>query len=67
MIHETARAGNPAIENADTPEYRSFEEGLMAVAIELAQGLVRDGEGASKFVTVQVTGAASFATAKASS
>jgi glutamate N-acetyltransferase/amino-acid N-acetyltransferase len=35
----------------------AFTEGLDRVCIDLAQAIVRDGEGASKFVTLQVTGA----------
>jgi len=35
----------------------TFQEGLDAVCIELAQAIVRDGEGASKFITLEVTGA----------
>jgi glutamate N-acetyltransferase/amino-acid N-acetyltransferase len=38
--------------------YQQFIDCLSEVFIELAQGLVRDGEGASKFVTVQVNGGA---------
>lgn len=40
------------------PAYSLLEEAITAVCIELAQGLVRDGEGASKFVTVAIEGAA---------
>jgi len=36
--------------------YTELREGLIAVAVELAQAIVRDGEGATKFVTVRVTG-----------
>ncbi|MDM3871763.1 bifunctional glutamate N-acetyltransferase/amino-acid acetyltransferase ArgJ [Porticoccus sp. W117] len=39
--------------------YNTFVAALRQVAVELAQAIVRDGEGASKFVTVAVTGAAS--------
>jgi glutamate N-acetyltransferase/amino-acid N-acetyltransferase len=38
--------------------YQQFVDCLSEVFIELAQGLVRDGEGASKFVTVQINGGA---------
>ena len=37
-----------------------FEEKLEYVAIELAKKIVRDGEGASKLITVNVTGARSY-------
>ena len=36
-----------------------FEQALTELCIELAQLIVRDGEGVSKFVTIEVTGAAS--------
>jgi glutamate N-acetyltransferase/amino-acid N-acetyltransferase len=42
-----------------------FGEALNRVCLELAQMIVRDGEGASKFVTVRVTGAAEAAQAQA--
>ena len=41
-----------------------FSEGLRAVMMDRAQQVVRDGEGASKFVTVEVTGAIDAADAK---
>jgi glutamate N-acetyltransferase/amino-acid N-acetyltransferase len=40
-------------------EYASFANALRAVCLELALGIVRGGEGATKLVTVNVTGAAS--------
>jgi glutamate N-acetyltransferase/amino-acid N-acetyltransferase len=44
--------------NEDMACYQQFLDCMNQVFIELAQGLVRDGEGASKFVTVQVDGGA---------
>jgi glutamate N-acetyltransferase/amino-acid N-acetyltransferase len=44
--------------NKGVDGYQQFVDCLSEVFIELAQGLVRDGEGASKFVTVQVNGGA---------
>lgn len=41
-----------------------FEEALRAVMISLATQIVRDGEGASKFITIDVTGAVSAASAR---
>ncbi len=41
-----------------------FIEALTGVCTQLAQAIVRDGEGATKFVTVDVTGAASEASAR---
>jgi len=45
-------------------EYAAFVGGLRAVCLELALGIVRGGEGATKLVTVTVSGAASPADAR---
>jgi glutamate N-acetyltransferase/amino-acid N-acetyltransferase len=39
---------------AGDTSYGNFKASLSAVAIELAQAIVRDGEGATKFITIQV-------------
>jgi glutamate N-acetyltransferase/amino-acid N-acetyltransferase len=44
--------------------YAAFLDGLTAVCRELALGIVRGGEGATKLVTVKVTGAASESEAR---
>jgi glutamate N-acetyltransferase/amino-acid N-acetyltransferase len=44
--------------------YETFVQGLQAVCLKLALGIVRGGEGATKLVTVTVTGAASDAEAR---
>ena len=48
----------------DEASYATFVEGLTAVCRELALAIVRGGEGATKLVTVNVTGAASSAEAR---
>jgi glutamate N-acetyltransferase/amino-acid N-acetyltransferase len=48
----------------DEHNYREFVKGLSSVCRELAMGIVRGGEGATKLVTVNVTGAASAADAR---
>jgi glutamate N-acetyltransferase/amino-acid N-acetyltransferase len=58
------KAGNSRLVDVNSSEYKAFEDGLLAVATELAQGLVRDGEGATKFVTIHVSGAESWTAAK---
>jgi glutamate N-acetyltransferase/amino-acid N-acetyltransferase len=45
--------------NVDASSYPAFMSALRAVCLELALGIVRGGEGATKLVTVSVTGAAS--------
>jgi glutamate N-acetyltransferase/amino-acid N-acetyltransferase len=48
----------------DDSTYQPFVDGLTAVCRELALGIVRGGEGATKLVTVRVTGAASSTDAR---
>lgn len=55
-------AGNPEISGAGA-DYDAFAAALTELCTELAQGLVRDGEGATKFVAVAVNGAESDAAA----
>jgi len=45
--------------HAELSDTTAFEAALTELCIELAQLIVRDGEGVSKFVTIQVDGAAS--------
>lgn len=53
-------AGNPRIERAEGEAFVAFRNALTAVAARLAQEIARDGEGATKFVTITVCGARSF-------
>jgi glutamate N-acetyltransferase/amino-acid N-acetyltransferase len=48
----------------DEASYETFVEALRQVCLELALGIVRGGEGATKLVTVRISGAASYADAK---
>jgi glutamate N-acetyltransferase/amino-acid N-acetyltransferase len=52
-------AGNLEITDASSAAFTDFQEALTAIAVDLAQAIVRDGEGATKFVTVSVNGARS--------
>ena len=52
------------IRDVSSPAFAAFQSSLTSFAIELAQKLVRDGEGATKFVTIEVRGAASFIEAR---
>jgi glutamate N-acetyltransferase / amino-acid N-acetyltransferase len=45
-------------------EYEALVEGLRAVCLELALGIVRGGEGATKLVSIHVTGAKTYDEAK---
>ncbi len=60
------QAGNEPITSADSQNYQDFYTALKTVCTELAQLIVRDGEGATKFLEINVTGAVSFADAKLS-
>ena len=59
-----AGAEHQAIESTDDAILNDFKDALDQVNTDLAQQVVRDGEGASKFITVAVTGAQSDASAK---
>ncbi len=56
MLVATQRAGHAAITSLDSPEGRALRDAVVALAQALAQAIVRDGEGATKFITVQVLG-----------
>lgn len=56
MLIASGDAGNAQLSADDSPLYSALRDALEQVCLGLAQGLVRDGEGASKFVTVQVNG-----------
>jgi len=56
VLITTGRASMPEITDAKNADYRALEEGITAVAVELAQAIVRDGEGATKFITIRVEG-----------
>ena len=59
ILGATGRSDAPAITDLRSKPARAFAEALGGVMRDLAQQVVRDGEGATKFVEVQVTGAAS--------
>jgi glutamate N-acetyltransferase / amino-acid N-acetyltransferase len=61
MLLATQRAGHGAITAIDSPAGRALRDAVVAVAQQLAQAIVRDGEGATKFITVQVQGGRSEA------
>lgn len=52
-----AKRGIPPIDDPGDPRYQAFRIGLDAVMHDLAQMIVRDGEGITKHVTITVTGA----------
>ena len=56
VLAATQRAGHAPIEQLDSASGRALREAVVAVSQQLAQAIVRDGEGATKFITVQVQG-----------
>ncbi|MGI9493128.1 MAG: bifunctional glutamate N-acetyltransferase/amino-acid acetyltransferase ArgJ [Geminicoccaceae bacterium] len=58
LLFATAQAGHPAPDRADDQLLRGFRNTLVEVATDLAQQVVRDGEGAAKFIQIKVQGAA---------
>jgi len=59
VILANGMANNERITNLDSPEGKLFYEALNTVCIFLAKEIARDGEGATKLIEVQVTGAKS--------
>ena len=52
----THQAGDARIDRLDSPEGQALTAAVREVAQALAQAIVRDGEGATKFITVEVSG-----------
>jgi len=64
LVLANGLAGNTKLETRD-PKLKTFQAALNHVCLELAKMIVRDGEGVTRFVTVRVEGAKSFADADA--
>ncbi len=64
LLFATGKASHPTPAAADDPLLADFRAKLGEAALDLALQIVKDGEGASKFVTVRVTGAESDRAAK---
>jgi glutamate N-acetyltransferase / amino-acid N-acetyltransferase len=52
----TSQAGNSIISDNESAQFTQVRNAITEVAASLAQAIVRDGEGATKFITVQVEG-----------
>ena len=55
IVMATGQSGI-AFANPSDPGYELLRDALCGVALELAQAIIRDGEGASKFITIDVGG-----------
>jgi glutamate N-acetyltransferase/amino-acid N-acetyltransferase len=56
VLIATGRAGNVEIVDKQSSEFGALQEAVTEVAVLLAKAIVRDGEGATKFITVKVEG-----------
>ncbi|HVQ02250.1 MAG TPA: bifunctional ornithine acetyltransferase/N-acetylglutamate synthase, partial [Burkholderiaceae bacterium] len=56
VLMATQRAGHARIESLASAEGRALRDAVLAVSVQLAQAIVRDGEGATKFITVRIEG-----------
>jgi glutamate N-acetyltransferase/amino-acid N-acetyltransferase len=54
VVIASGRSGAPRIDSAAAPAYAAVAAAIEAVALRLAQAIVRDGEGATKFIEVRV-------------
>jgi glutamate N-acetyltransferase/amino-acid N-acetyltransferase len=59
MLVASGKAIMNELNDVRSPDYLAVREAVTAVAIQLAQAIVRDGEGATKFITVRVEGGVS--------
>ncbi|RAK51592.1 bifunctional ornithine acetyltransferase/N-acetylglutamate synthase [Phenylobacterium deserti] len=64
LLFATGQSGAPKISRAGDRRLADFREKLEGVLLDLAHQLVRDGEGATKFVKITVTGAETPASAR---
>ena len=64
LLFATGAAGNSSVNTVDDPALSAFKTALEEVLRDLAHQIVKDGEGATKFVTVNVTGAEDGCAAK---
>lgn len=64
LTFATGKAGNARIESWDSPGADAFAAALADVCRKLAQLVIRDGEGAQKFITIRVSGGVSDSSAR---
>jgi glutamate N-acetyltransferase/amino-acid N-acetyltransferase len=54
ILMATGKAGGREIASEDSPEYMGLRSAITGVATQLAQSIIRDAEGATKFITLRV-------------
>ena len=65
VLVATGACGNSEIRDGASPQYAALQSAVDSVCVELATAIVRDAEGATKLVSVQVEGAANVEEARA--
>ena len=58
ILMATGKAAHVQVTDPASPQYAQLRDAIAAVALELAQAIVRDGEGATKFISITVAGGA---------
>lgn len=61
LVMASHRAGNARIESLESAAGVALKAAMLDVAKKLAQAIVRDGEGATKFISIEVSGGANSA------
>jgi glutamate N-acetyltransferase/amino-acid N-acetyltransferase len=56
VVIATNQAGHAPITSLDSPDGQALRSAMLGIARQLAQAIVRDGEGATKFITVRIEG-----------
>jgi len=56
ILMATGQAGNPTLSDSRSADYAAFRAAVLDLSIWLAQAIVRDGEGATKFITLRIEG-----------
>ena len=56
LVMVTHKAATPLITSLSSPEGLAVKAAMLSVSRQLAQAIVRDGEGATKFITIEVDG-----------
>jgi len=56
MLIATGKAGMQEINDGASSEYAAFRDNITEIAAQLAQSIIRDGEGATKFITIRIDG-----------
>lgn len=64
IVLANGKAENSLIDSESHPDYEVFKEAFLTISQDLAKLIARDGEGATKFLEVKVSGATDFDEAK---